>query len=180
MHRRPGSIGGCSTPGRVFKGTRMSGRMGNDRVTTLNLLVHKVDADNGVLLIKGAIPGRTGGLVVVRSAVKRGEVMASVKIDVHSPDGTKSGTVELPADLFDVEPNIPLMHQVVTAQLAAGRQGTHATKTRALVSGGGAKPYRQKAPAALGRARPALRSSRAAARCTVPSPATTASAPRRR
>ena len=73
VHRRPGSIGGCSTPGRVFKGTRMSGRMGNDRVTTQNLVVHKVDAENGVLLIKGAVPGRTGGLVMVRTAVKRGE-----------------------------------------------------------------------------------------------------------
>ena len=73
VHRRPGSIGGCATPGRVFKGTRMSGRMGNERVTTQNLLVHKVDAENGVLLIKGAIPGRTGGLVVVRTAIKRGE-----------------------------------------------------------------------------------------------------------
>ena len=73
VHRRPGSIGGCATPGRVFKGTRMSGRMGNDRVTTQNLLVHKVDAENGVLLIKGAVPGRTGGLVMVRTAVKRGE-----------------------------------------------------------------------------------------------------------
>ncbi|MCX6480434.1 MAG: 50S ribosomal protein L3, partial [Mycobacterium sp.] len=73
VHRRPGSIGGCSTPGRVFKGTRMSGRMGHDRVTTQNLVVHKVDAEKGVLLIKGAIPGRTGGLVMVRTAVKRGE-----------------------------------------------------------------------------------------------------------
>ena len=73
VHRRPGSIGGCATPARVFKGTRMSGRMGSDRVTTQNLLVHQVDADNGVLLIKGAVPGRTGGLVVVRSAIKRGE-----------------------------------------------------------------------------------------------------------
>ena len=73
VHRRPGSIGGCSTPGRVFKGTRMSGRMGHERVTTQNLVVHKVDAENGVLLIKGAVPGRTGGLVMVRSAVKRGE-----------------------------------------------------------------------------------------------------------
>ena len=73
VHRRPGSIGGCATPGRVFKGTRMSGRMGSDRVTTQNLKVHKVDAENGVLLIKGAIPGRNGGLVVVRTAVKRGE-----------------------------------------------------------------------------------------------------------
>ena len=73
VHRRPGSIGGCATPGRVFKGTRMSGRMGSDRITTQNLKVHKVDAENGVLLIKGAIPGRNGGLVVVRSAIKRGE-----------------------------------------------------------------------------------------------------------
>ena len=73
VHRRPGSIGGCATPARVFKGTRMSGRMGHDRVTTQNLLVHLVDAENGVLLIKGAVPGRTGGLVVVRSAIKRGE-----------------------------------------------------------------------------------------------------------
>jgi large subunit ribosomal protein L3 len=72
VHRRPGSIGGCSTPGRVFKGTRMAGRMGNEKVTTQNLVVHKVDAANGVLLIKGAIPGRTGGLVMVRTSVKRG------------------------------------------------------------------------------------------------------------
>ena len=72
VHRRPGSIGGCSTPGRVFKGMRMSGRMGNDRVTTQNLSVHKVDTENGLLLIKGAIPGRKGGIVIVKSAVKGG------------------------------------------------------------------------------------------------------------
>ncbi len=76
--------------------------------------------------------------------------MTSLKIDVRTPDGKKSGTVELPAALFDVEPNIALMHQVVNAQLAAKRQGTHATKTRAMVSGGGRKPYRQKG---TGRAR---------------------------
>ncbi len=74
----------------------------------------------------------------------------TLKIDVRTPDGKKDGTVELPAALFDVEPNIALMHQVVTAQLAAKRQGTHATKTRAQVSGGGKKPYRQKG---TGRAR---------------------------
>jgi large subunit ribosomal protein L3 len=73
VHRRPGAIGGCATPARVFKGARMAGRMGNDRVTTQSLLVHKVDADNGVLLIRGAVPGRTGGLVMVRSAIKRSE-----------------------------------------------------------------------------------------------------------
>jgi large subunit ribosomal protein L4 len=74
----------------------------------------------------------------------------TVKIDVHTPAGKKDGSVELPAELFDVEPNIALMHQVVTAQLAAARQGTHSTKTRGEVRGGGKKPYRQKG---TGRAR---------------------------
>jgi len=69
-HRSPGSIGGCSTPGRVFKGMRMAGRMGSDRQTTLNLTVQSVDAERGLLLIKGAVPGPKGGLVFVRSAVK--------------------------------------------------------------------------------------------------------------
>jgi large subunit ribosomal protein L3 len=69
-HRSPGSIGGCSTPGRVFKGMKMAGRMGGDRQTTLNLIVQKVDATNGLLLIKGAVPGPKGALVFVRTAVK--------------------------------------------------------------------------------------------------------------
>ena len=71
-HRSPGSIGGCATPGRVFKGLRMAGRMGNARVTTQSLKVHRVDADNGLLLIKGAVPGPRGGLVLVKSAAKGG------------------------------------------------------------------------------------------------------------
>jgi large subunit ribosomal protein L3 len=71
-HRSPGSIGGCATPGRVFKGVRMAGRMGNARITTQNLTVHRVDSDNGLLLIKGAVPGPRGGLVVVKSAAKGG------------------------------------------------------------------------------------------------------------
>jgi len=69
-HRSPGSIGGCATPGRVFKGVRMAGRMGNERVSTQNLTVHAVDAEKGLLLIKGAIPGPNGGLVLVRTAAK--------------------------------------------------------------------------------------------------------------
>ncbi|KHO23096.1 50S ribosomal protein L4 [Mycolicibacterium setense] len=74
----------------------------------------------------------------------------TLKIDVKTPAGKTDGSVELPAALFDVEPNIALMHQVVNAQLAAKRQGTHSTKTRGEVSGGGKKPYRQKG---TGRAR---------------------------
>jgi large subunit ribosomal protein L3 len=69
-HRKPGSIGASSTPSRVFKGMRMAGRMGGDRVTVMNLLVHSVDATNGLLLIKGAVPGPKGRLVFVRNARK--------------------------------------------------------------------------------------------------------------
>jgi large subunit ribosomal protein L3 len=69
-HRAPGSIGGCATPGRVFKGLRMAGRMGSERVTMQSLTVHAVDAERGLLLIKGAVPGSRGGLVLVRSAAK--------------------------------------------------------------------------------------------------------------
>jgi len=72
-HRSPGSIGGCATPGRVFKGLRMAGRMGVERVTVQNLDVHSVDAERGLILIKGAIPGNKGGLVVLRSAAKKGD-----------------------------------------------------------------------------------------------------------
>ena len=69
-HRSPGSIGGCSTPGRVFKGLRMAGRMGNEKVTVQNLTVHAIDADKGLVLIHGAVPGPKGGLVLIKSAVK--------------------------------------------------------------------------------------------------------------
>lgn len=69
-HRSPGSIGGCATPGRVFKGMKMAGRMGGVRQTTQNLVVQGIDAERGLLLIKGAIPGPKGGLVFVRTAVK--------------------------------------------------------------------------------------------------------------
>ena len=71
-HRRVGGIGACATPARVFKGKRMAGRMGNDRVTTQNLKIQKIDADSNLLLIKGAVPGVRGGLLVVKTAVKGG------------------------------------------------------------------------------------------------------------
>ncbi|GAB3152885.1 50S ribosomal protein L3 [Microbispora hainanensis] len=71
-HRSPGSIGGCATPGRVFKGVRMAGRMGNVRTTVQSLKVHAVDAEKGLILIKGAIPGANGSLVLLRTAAKKG------------------------------------------------------------------------------------------------------------
>ncbi len=69
-HRAPGSIGQCQTPGRVFKGKKMAGQMGNERVTTQNLEIVRVDAERNLLLIKGAVPGSTGGNVIVKPAVK--------------------------------------------------------------------------------------------------------------
>ena len=69
-HRKPGSIGGASTPARVFRGQRMAGRMGNARQTTQNLKIHAVDAERGLLLVAGAVPGNKGGVVVIRTAAK--------------------------------------------------------------------------------------------------------------
>jgi large subunit ribosomal protein L3 len=73
-HRSPGSIGACATPSRVFKGVRMAGQMGNDRVTILNLEVVESDPERGILLLRGAVPGPRGGLVMVRNSVKAGEI----------------------------------------------------------------------------------------------------------
>jgi len=69
-HRKPGSIGGCATPGRVFKGLGMAGRMGSDRVTTLGLTVQDVDTEKGLILLRGAVPGPRGGLAMIRSGAK--------------------------------------------------------------------------------------------------------------
>jgi len=76
-HRKPGSIGACATPGHVFKGTRMAGRMGGAPVTTQNVEVHAVDVERGLILLKGAVPGPKGGLVVIRSAAKAREEVSA-------------------------------------------------------------------------------------------------------
>lgn len=73
VHRKPGSVGACATPARVFKGTRMAGRMGAQKVTILNLQVVEADVERQLLLVKGAVPGPKGGYVIVRNAVKGGE-----------------------------------------------------------------------------------------------------------
>jgi large subunit ribosomal protein L3 len=72
VHRAPGSIGACATPSRVFRGTKMAGRMGGEKVTTLNLTVVSADAERDLVLVRGAVPGPKGGLVVIRDAVKAG------------------------------------------------------------------------------------------------------------
>jgi large subunit ribosomal protein L3 len=71
-HRSPGSIGACATPGRVFKGVRMAGRMGSQRFTVQNLTVQAVDAENNIILVRGAVPGPKGGLILLRTAAKKG------------------------------------------------------------------------------------------------------------
>ena len=70
IHRAPGAIGACATPARVFKGTRMAGRMGSQKTTTLNLEVVQSDTEQELLLVRGSVPGPKGGVVIVRDAVK--------------------------------------------------------------------------------------------------------------
>ena len=125
---------------------------GSDTVTTQNVTVHAVDAEKGLILLKGAVPGPKGGLARdLRSAAKRTRKGAEHgDRRLSGIEGTSTVKVDLPAEIFDVEVNIPLIHQVVVAQQAAARQGTHATKTRGEVRGGGRKPYKQKG---TGRAR---------------------------
>ena len=73
VHRKPGSVGQCATPGRVFKGTKMAGQHGNAKITSLNLKVIQADTERSLLLVRGAVPGPNGGLVVIRDAVKGGK-----------------------------------------------------------------------------------------------------------
>ena len=145
-HRTPGAIGSCAFPARVFKGTRMSGHMGHATVTTLNLEVVDADVERNLLLVKGSVPGPAGGVVTVRSCGQDSGEGRLRWLRSHSrpPAGADSGTVELDDAVFGIQPNVPVMHQVVTAQLAHRRSGTQSTKTRSDVRGGGAKPYRQK------------------------------------
>lgn len=106
--------------------------------------------------------------------------MAATKIDVVNAEGKKAGSVELPAEVFDVETNIPLIHQVVVAQLAAARQGTHKAKTRGEVSGVTASPSNRRARATPVRGRFVRLTSPVVASCTARCRATTLSAPRRK
>jgi large subunit ribosomal protein L3 len=92
-HRKPGSIGACATPARVFKGIRMAGQMGAQKVTTLNLEVVEGDAERGLLLIRGSVPGPSGSLVFVRNAVKRDVVItvrAPAEVSEDAPADTES------------------------------------------------------------------------------------------
>ena len=151
-HRAPGSIGQNQTPGRVFKGKKMAGHMGNKRRTTHNLQVVRVDAERNLLLIRGAVPGSKGADVMIKPAIKRlnsGELM-TMQVAMQNAAGADGGTIDLSDKAFAATYNETLVHQAVTAYMAAARAGTKANKTRSDVSGGGAKPFRQKG---TGRAR---------------------------
>ena len=182
-HRAPGAIGSCAFPGRVFKGMRMAGQMGHQQVTTLNLEVVESDPERNLLLLKGSVPGPNGGVVLVRNAVKRaGEGVLTRwprSPSRRRPAGTPA-RVELDDAVFGIQPNVAVMHQVVTAQLAHRRAGTHSTKTRSEVRGGGAKPYRQKGTGNARQGSTTRRSSPAAASPSARSRARTSSARRRR
>ena len=152
-HRAPGAIGSCAFPGRVFKGMKMSGHMGHEQVTTLNLEVVEADVERNVLLVKGSVPGPNGGVVIVRNAVKaasEGRPDAMAQITLKNAAGKDAGTVDLDDAVFGIQPNVPVMHQVVTAQLAARRAGTQSTKTRSR----GARRRRQAVPPEGHRQRP--------------------------
>ena len=159
----------------------MAGRMGNEQVTLQNLKVAKVDAASNLLLIKGADP-RNQRRYRHRQDRSEGRCtrMSNLTLNVQTADGATNGSVDLPASIFDVEPSVPLMHQVVVAQLAAKRQGTHATKTRGQVSGGGKKPFRQKGTGRARQGSSARRTTPAVASSTARSRVTTTSGPPRR
>ena len=143
-HRAPGSIGPGTTPGRVYKGMRMAGHLGDARATVKKLRVVRADAERNLLLVKGSVPGAP------QRADPREEGLAMPKTTLYSRTGEAIGEVELSEELFSAPINAAVLHQVVTAQLAGRHLGTHDTKRRGEVSGGGKKPYRQKG---TGRAR---------------------------
>ena len=134
-HRHAGSNGACSDPSKVFKGKGMPGQMGHVKVTVQNLEIVRVDAENNLLLVKGAVPGP-------KKSLRRTIEMANVS--VYNMEGKEVGTMELNDAVFGVEINDHLVHLAVVRQLANNRQGTQKAKTRSEVSGGGRKPWRQK------------------------------------
>ena len=142
--RKPGSIGASATPSRVFKGQKMAGRMGGVRITQPGLVIHQIDPERNLLLVKGSVPGpeerprRDPG----------GEVMAAPKAKLVGGKAAKDVTLD--AEIFGAEVKPHLLHETVRAELNARRAGTRGAKTRGLVSGGRAKPWRQKG---TGRAR---------------------------
>ena len=176
FHRAPGSIGASSYPSRVMKGMRMDGHMGADRVTVRNVKVLSVDAENNLLMVEGSVPGGPNsnrrdsqgrGREAARGAARAGEeegqevglgqgqgqgqrAGTAMTVDVVNAQNEKVGSLDLSDEVFGGRVKTDLIHESVVRANAAERRGTHATKTRAMVSGSGKKPWRQKG---TGRAR---------------------------
>ena len=144
FHRHQGSNGSATTPGRVFKGKGMPGHMGSKRITIQNLEVVRVDVENNVILVKGAVPGPRKSLVTLKETVKGRRTTQMANVSVYNIEGKEVGSIELNDAVFGIEVNEHLVHMAVVNQLANNRQGTQSAKTRSEVSGGGRKPWRQK------------------------------------
>ena len=134
--RAPGSIGAASYPARVFKGMKMAGQMGNEKVKVQNLRVLKVVAEKNLLVVKGCIPGHKNAYVTIR------EIMKVAVIDSKGKDTGRK--VELSKDVFGIEPNNHAVYLDVKQYLANQRQGTHKSKERAEISGSTRKIKKQK------------------------------------
>ena len=166
-HRAPGSIGACATPGRVFKGTKMAGRMGGGQVTTTNLEVISRRRRAPPRPRQGCRPGPArrrrraaylgeepdegrrctmSDVFTLRGPDEEGPTRARQALGRRASRSTvpHSARVELEPTIFGIEPNMAVLHQVIKAQLAAKRSGTQSTKTRKEVRGGGKKPFNQK------------------------------------
>src|SRR5262249_24279108 len=135
---------------RVLKGMRMAGHMGNNRVTVQNLRVARVDLENNLLFVRGAVPGPAGGYVVVEKSGRYIRKQPTATVDVKNLNNEVVGKIDLADSVFAGPINEGLMHLAVKQYLAGLRSGTHKTKTRAEVTGSGKKPWRQKG---TGRAR---------------------------
>jgi large subunit ribosomal protein L4 len=139
-HRSPGSIGQRQTPGRVFPGKKMSGHMGAVTQTTQNLQVVKVDAERGLIAVRGAVPGAPGGDVIVRPTTKQGSLINGTR----NQSTVAQAPCRSPTPMFGREFSQDLVHQVVVAYRNAGRAGTKAQKTRSEVNGTTKKSKKQK------------------------------------
>ena len=134
--RKPGSIGACSYPAKVFKGMRMGGQLGGDRVTVQNLQVLKVLPDHNLLLIKGSVPGCKGSIVIIEKIME---------VNVYNIKGEDTGRkITLNESIFGIEPNDHAIYLDVKQFMANQRQGTHKSKERSEISGSTRKIGRQK------------------------------------
>ena len=171
-HRSHGSTGQRQSPGKTFKNKKMAGHLGAERVTTQSLEVIAADAERGVLMIKGSVPGSPGGFVLVKDAAKRkppggaavpgrlagrrrplprarrGSLL--MKLTVRNLDNQEVGDIELADEVFGLPVRRDILARVVNWQLAKRRAGTHKTKGISEIQGTTKKPYKQKG---TGRAR---------------------------